>query len=1287
MNASSPRDATTPTTNAQENPEKRNQLGSLLQQIYRSRIGSAEQLAFLRVQFETAPKKYRNTYAMQLFDLLLAQPWTQPLEDDSLTMLTQLSDAKTAAQRLSVELPQLYRLTDRMVKARYEALVATIEDPEKLERKELAEKKLALQKQAQTEFADRLTRAAQQHDAPLADWLTIEKLTLDVHLDRDLDAVVDACWKSLGERPQKIELDEDAKPEERLTAFHESLLRRRYLMMVVNLTAREQADPQLAPRLLAYVDAGIALDEKGYAWKSLKYQLLIALDRPDDLTRELRAWIKLDEFTAPWRLSLARLVAERGNIPEAITLFESVKRDNELGPAEYATLAAWYMVVDRREDHDSARIEVLATTDEWRLRNVLRDARRRWEKSGELPSEVDANVLLAIRVLLKKSTSPQNYFYEIGRLYRASRDFRLLEPLPDAALGQTTGTSYAYLNGMKSSIISEVRKEATSDEILKRVTDLREKAQTPTDLRALDLLEMLVERRASEVLNQPGPHVQSALAAMQRAFEREWSDGEPRLMAQFLAGLGRISQQPLAEEQLRELRVLFGRVRPGTFDRLDIGRSLGTTLWISDRQDDALALLESALDEYLNGLAGGWPQQGNQTLSTYCDDLERIGLYSRAETAYKHYLAKPANAQQRYYLAERLDSLYQNALGSNGRVSLGGGATLYKNLHRRILGEIETSDNNHRRNLITRLCSVFQTARDVFAPNDRDPAALKQVRTDLRNFAFGKLPAIVARHSNNYDSIVSTLANTMHNVVGPRDALELLIVQIETEPRWLRYVGKNGWRRNGNRLEDWRVEVGATLGDLEDRLLAVVLNALRKDLENHSSRYRYMYHWHRNDEFWNEKAGDFARVAEDAYAKQKDSGAAVRYIAEYLYHGLRRYNRAIEIMFIADREKLLDESAQWRLVDFLHMRNRHGESIDILESLVEKRPENISYRVYLMRAYYRTDRQQQLLALLQATDEHFHTQKLWTESNIAAVARVCLDTSLYEQSAAYYDEVIKLHERTHANRGIGNRVFANYHSDLARVWSALGDTRKSVDAAAGGIVAWGSRHEDRKRAVETLRQVLRDSKSLDAYVTWLNEETDRLQQERPIIRKAIGEVYLESSKYDRALTQLSLALEYQSDDAETQQKLLTCYTKLEDVEGAVKHLLAMAALRPRDIDIYKDLGDRLKGRDKDQERAYTSIVEMQPNESESHSMLAEIRQRRNQWDQAIDHWQRVAEIRALEPTGLLRLGKAQLHEKQHAAARRTIDKLRGTQWPARFDKQVADGIAAFETQLREAGVD
>jgi hypothetical protein len=58
---------------------------------------------------------------------------------------------------------------------------------------------------------------------------------------------------------------------------------------------------------------------------------------------------------------------------------------------------------------------------------------------------------------------------------------------------------------------------------------------------------------------------------------------------------------------------------------------------------------------------------------------------------------------------------------------------------------------------------------------------------------------------------------------------------------------------------------------------------------------------------------------------------------------------------------------------------------------------------------------------------------------------------------------------------------------------------------------------------------------------------------------------------------------------------------------------------------------------------------MQPLESESHTLLAEIRQQQNRWPEAIEHWQRVAEIRSLEPTGLLKLAEAQLHERNWLA--------------------------------------
>ena len=91
-------------------------------------------------------------------------------------------------------------------------------------------------------------------------------------------------------------------------------------------------------------------------------------------------------------------------------------------------------------------------------------------------------------------------------------------------------------------VLDEIREEATADALVEHLAEVRRRATTVVDQRALDLLEMLVERRAAEVLNQPGPHAEKALAAMRRAFEKAWSEGEPRLMANLLSSLGRIGE-------------------------------------------------------------------------------------------------------------------------------------------------------------------------------------------------------------------------------------------------------------------------------------------------------------------------------------------------------------------------------------------------------------------------------------------------------------------------------------------------------------------------------------------------------------------------------------------------------------------------------------------------------------------------------------------------------------------------------------------------------------------------
>src|SRR6185312_734450 len=111
---------------------------------------------------------------------------------------------------------------------------------------------------------------------------------------------------------------------------------------------------------------------------------------------------------------------------------------------------------------------------------------------------------------------------------------------------------------------------AAVDELAAHLAKLRQHAQTPVDRRALDLLECLIQRRAAELKNQAGPHAKAALAALQRAFKGEWSPGEPRLMADFLAGLGAVPQAALAKEQLRQLDAMHRQSAKGSSDRLHI---------------------------------------------------------------------------------------------------------------------------------------------------------------------------------------------------------------------------------------------------------------------------------------------------------------------------------------------------------------------------------------------------------------------------------------------------------------------------------------------------------------------------------------------------------------------------------------------------------------------------------------------------------------------------------------------------------------------------------------------
>jgi tetratricopeptide (TPR) repeat protein len=296
---------------------------------------------------------------------------------------------------------------------------------------------------------------------------------------------------------------------------------------------------------------------------------------------------------------------------------------------------------------------------------------------------------------------------------------------------------------------------------------------------------------------------------------------------------------------------------------------------------------------------------------------------------------------------------------------------------------------------------------------------------------------------------------------------------------------------------------------------------------------------------------------------------------------------------------------------------------------------------------------------------------------MAALAASCLENELFEQSVAYYVEVIALHQRTQPGRGIGQGTLSGYYGSLARAHAGLKNTAEAVDAACAAVVSWGPRHDRRADALQSLEQVLRDAPDLDAYVQELDRQAAETGLHNALVRKALGKVYADKGQHAAAIAQLRLAVELEPNDTETHQRLIACYDAAGDRDGAIGQLLQSIELSRRSIELFKDLGQRYEQMERadEAERAFTSIVEALPNESEGHAALAEIRQRQNRWSDAAGHWREVARIRALEPTGLLNLAAAQIQLKQHEAAAETIRQLQQQSWPQRFtniDQQIRD---------------
>jgi len=1259
---------------------ERSHLATAIEMIERQRFGTSRLLAFLRTRIERADRELRHRDAAnlreRLFSLLLAQPWELAIEREAAALLDSLGDTTSPWARVSIQVADLILFVDSMLERRLQHDLRQIHQrptaPE-LTRNEYAKKIEAARQAALAGVAETLAMHS-EGDGELAAWVRIEKMDLDVKRGHSIESVIASCWQLLGDKPDggtlDVNVDGVADEAEAAAAYGRVHRRRRALAIITYLAGRANATPELVERLSRYLEAGAQLDgDVAESWRKRQHDWLIVLDQPELLQQKLREWIEADPLPSAWQLVAARLAAEVGQLEQAIALLNAASSSIRLRPADWAMLADWYLVMDQRSAYERTRVKRFAQMQDGELYARLQWRLNQQNNASDLrTTELDEEVLFAIQALFAKTNQPENYLHFLQSFYEASRDFRLLQELPTIVLGRTEQEIYQVLVALQNHVLSSIEKEATADTILRSLKAAREANRSPVDRRALDLLEVLVARQAATLLEQPEPHVERAIAALQRAFKDEWADGEVRRMTTFLQMLQGAQPRALTAERIRLLKRLRDATSPGSDDRLRIDWQIARSYaWENKDQQAGLEWWENALRAYSAAHPDGLPRSANGFAFEYVSMLETVHRFVDAETFLANAEEASSDASQQRAFAHRRLATCIRALKFDGQVSLGTGKALYANLLAALEEQRAVADRDADRLAIARqYCALFKAAADK---------GYLRLGPDVRAFADQTVPDLLAKQTLHVEEILREVSGMLLQVSGKAVAFAWLVERQNDSPPSLEYSNRGVWQQHGSKLASWREELGELPEETAAKFLDLVLKQLERDLAGGLSANRYAYGnagW-----FWTAKAERFAEVAESVHEMYRDDRRVVARVARYFADDLRRPERAAEIMLAAYRESVLATEQQNDLIEYLHETEQYEVSIPILQSLVIRRPNDLRHRTELLTAYHQTDREAAFQTLLAETDQHFRQADRWTEGMIAGLATACLKNKAFAAAAGYFQQAIAMHKRTPQNAQQSNLYLSRYYADRADALAAVGDTWQAVDSASAAIVVWSREAHQRRDFENRLRGVLDVSKDLDAFIERWNQQVAEVGQDNPLLRQQLGFLLAERGQPELAIIQLRAALELQPFDIVTHEKLIEVLDMTGRQEAATKQLLVLIDFERHNLDRYRQLAMRLADDPEWAERAVTTIVEAAPNEAEHHQALAEIRESNDRWTDAIKHWQRVAEIRSLEPTGWLRLAQAQLHEGQHAEARQTLRKLRQTDWPARF------GDLAYELQRLE----
>ncbi len=1226
--------------------------------------------------------------ARMLFGRLLQTPDRDPAydtarEDRVVALLPQLLDPEhTAAERRGIAGQDVRTVADRLYRWRLAAGLGSPESRKDLSRAALKDLRKQVRNRVRGELAARLGAAEKTLGGVHAAWLQLERLAYAVEHGADLPAIVAEATALLTKDWPRPDPDGDLRPLDRL-------VRERAAVVLAYAATRRNATDAIRAGVLATYAAGEAAEPEAATardearalldWRQQTWRLLVALDDAARLEQALRGWIVPAKVESRWRIGLGYLLAETGRLAEAAKQFEAVHELDELHAGDYAVLADWYLVLDDDDARDRAILARYEHMNESELSSLIwQFERKARSRQGGVPGDFDPESVRVLRALMTKAQYPGNYWYRIRNLYRGTKDHRVLEPVAYGLVGHTKEASYGFL-GQISRLAGEVHEEATLDAWNAGLTALLVKVDTPLDRRALQLAIARIEGRASKVPKTDPAHGARALAALEAAFENDWQPGEPQLMAEYLRGLGRVDDDAVRAEQLRQLAALRERATQGTLERLWIARAGAQALWHYNRHDEAIDLIDGELALVRAAHDGRIPMAAVRVFDLHVNWLSNQARFAEAERVLLREFDRWTLPLRRRGLRDRLHVLYVETLRRRGRVSIGRETALFE-ATRDLLQQAMDDDPAYAGKPLATFCNLHRQAQRVGAPRD--------AHERLEAWAAGSMPAWLTRLPLNAASHVGTVAGTIHDISGPDRGLGVLLARVDAEPSWLTRIGYTTWRRHTYSFARWRTEAGS-VPTLEPRLLTLVVTQLDQNLvrgSNHASWF-----WNRRHKYaWHAKFDDFADVAGRVAELHGSSEAIVVRCANLLRSSLGRGRPALDMLAAAHERGLLGEGSRWTLTQWLHADRLHDRALAIVDDLIVTRPANLRYRTHRVEVLVGLARRDDAKAELEGTAAAWTERKQWSERVAATLGETAARHGFPGLAEGWMEDAIRLRQEARGQRGGRDSRLGRYYRSLALARAKLGKAEGAVQAASTALLMANPRRQsERNEATKALVDALRSLPSLPGYIETYDAEVARSGLDAPVLRKAFAAVLHERKAHDAEIVQLRLARELDAGDAEVHKRLVAAYDGAGDAAGAVDAIFGSITLNPYDHAMYEALAARFvqAGDAAGAERARTTLAEIAPHQPGGHRALAQIRGTQARHADAVVQWRQVVRTERTDPTGHLGLARALLAAKAPDEARVVLQGVIAGSWESRFGdvKKTAAALLAQAEQDRNAG--